>query len=89
MRLYVFFCVREDQTSTDVTGNMRSSHLERLDAALRGSRGMGQRSIEIALSGASGPEEAERVVRNGLPDLLAAEKDQAGINKKLKVESGK
>ncbi len=67
--VFVFFCVREDGTST-IAANMRESHAVRWQAAWEGNRGLGQRSIEIAISGARDLAQAETSLRTELTKLI-------------------
>jgi exosortase len=68
---FVFFCVREDGTTAGSYGNMRESHGARWKAAMNGNRGLGQRVIEIALTGPATRAEAEQLLRSELPRLIA------------------
>jgi hypothetical protein len=71
--VFVFFCVREDSTDSDKGGNMRETHAARWRAAWEGNRGLGQRSIEVAISGANDLAEAEASFRQELPRLIHIE----------------
>jgi len=68
--LFVFFCVREDGTPSGSAANMRESHRSRWLAAWHGNRGLGQRSIEIGLTGARDLAQAEASLRDELPRLI-------------------
>jgi exosortase/archaeosortase family protein len=67
--VFVFFCVREDGTAAR-NANMRESHASRWQAAWEGNRGLGQRSIEIAIFGARDLAHAETSLRQELPKLI-------------------
>ena len=66
---FVFFCVREDGHS-NITANMRESHAVRWRAAWEGNRGLGQRSIEIAITSSRDLAHAETSLRSELPKLI-------------------
>ncbi len=68
--LFVFFAVREDGTAAGGVANMRQSHRVRWQAAWDGNRGLGQRVLEIAISGARDAPHAEELLRAGLPQLI-------------------
>ncbi len=68
--LFVFFAVREDGTAVGGAANMRQSHRARWQAAWEGNRGLGQRVIEIAISGARDAQHAEELLREELPRLI-------------------
>ena len=68
--IYVFFCVQEDGTPPVEAANMRESHAVRWQAAWAGNRGLGQRSIEIAIGGARDAAHAEALLRAELPRLI-------------------
>ncbi len=72
--VFVFFSVREDATEIGVTGNMRETHAARWRAAWEGNRGLGQRVIEIAISGATDLAEAEASLRQELPRIVQLER---------------
>ena len=67
--LYVFFSQTEDLAGNGA-GNLRMTHLERLRAALAGSRNYGQINFEVALAGPESPEAALAVLRARLPSLI-------------------
>jgi exosortase len=67
--LYVFFSQTEDVTGGG-PANLRMTHLDRLRAALAGSRNYGQINFEAALTGAQTPDDALRVFRDSLPELV-------------------
>ncbi len=71
--LHVFFCLWEDGTETQ-PGFGRNKYLDRLSGVLAGRRGMGQQTLEIICSGYSSMEEADKAVRQRLPDLIDIEK---------------
>lgn len=68
--VFVFFCVREDGSPSGSAANMRETHAARFRAAWEGNRGLGQRVIEIAISGARNLAEAEASLRRELPQLI-------------------
>ena len=68
--VFVFFCVREDGTPSTALGNMRETHLQRWRAAWQGNRGLGQRVIEIAISGPRNLTEARASLTRELPHLI-------------------
>ena len=68
--LFVFFCVREDGTPSGGAANMRETHAARWRAAWAGNRGLGQRSIEIAIFGSPGLAAAEDSLRAELPKFI-------------------
>jgi exosortase len=70
--LYVFFCLWEDDAEKQM-GFGRSKYADRLRSVLRGRRGLGQQTLEIVVSGCKSISDAERVVRDRLPDLIRAE----------------
>jgi exosortase len=68
--LHVFFAAVEDLDATGGDAFLRMTHLERVQAALAGSRNFGQRNFEVAISGIATPEEALRVFAARLPQLV-------------------
>ena len=68
--VFVFFCVQEDGTKLGEAANMRQSHTVRWQAAWAGTRGLGQRSIEIAIVGPRDAAHAEELLRAELPRLI-------------------
>ena len=70
--VFVFFCVQEDGTKLGEAANMRQSHAVRWQAAWAGNRGLGQRSIEIAILGPRNAAHAEELLRAELPKLISA-----------------
>ena len=68
--LFVFFCVLEDGTPSGSSANMRESHRSRWRAARQGNRGLGQRSVEIAITGARDLAQAQVSLRDELPRLI-------------------
>ncbi len=68
--VYVFYAVREDGTPDGAAGNMRESHRRRLEAAWNGSRGLGQRVIEVAISSSPSFEKAKEAFALEMPKLF-------------------
>jgi exosortase/archaeosortase family protein len=67
--LYVFYCIWQD--GDERREGLRSRDAaDRLVGALEGSRRFGQQKLEIIVSGYSSMAEAERAVRQRLPDLI-------------------
>lgn len=75
--LYVFFCLWEDGAEKQM-GFGRSKSADRLRSVLRGRRGLGQQTLEIVVSGCKGISDAERAVRERLPELIQAETKLSG-----------
>jgi exosortase len=70
--LYVFFCLWEDGAEKQA-GFGRSKSLDRLRSVLAGRRGLGQQTLEIVLNGCENIQDAERALRQRLPDLIQEE----------------
>jgi hypothetical protein len=68
--MYVFFAVVEDQVNGAVPGLFRMSSLDRIRAALAGSRNFGERSLEIAVSGFDSPDQAWSAFQSQLPQWI-------------------
>ncbi|MBI3849433.1 MAG: hypothetical protein HY298_03950 [Verrucomicrobia bacterium] len=68
--LHVFFSGTEDVEVAGVSGFLRMTHRERLQAALAGSRNFGQRNFEVAISGFDDPGRALRLFEEKLPGLV-------------------
>jgi exosortase len=68
--LHVFFSATEDLAGAGTPSFLRMTHLERVRAALAGSRNFGQRNVEVAISGFESPADALRVFEERLPGLL-------------------
>lgn len=68
--LYVFFSQTEDMTDNG-PASLRMTHLDRLRAALTGSRNYGQINFEVALTGPQNSAEALGLFRDHLPELIS------------------
>jgi hypothetical protein len=71
-KVHVFFCLWEDGAE-NLPRTETLTYKDRLHAALRAQRRVGQRSVEIILRGYPSLEEAESAVRSRLPDLIQIE----------------
>jgi exosortase len=78
--MHVFFAVVEDQANGNSPGMFRMTHLDRLRAALAGSRNFGERSVEVAVTGFSSPDEAWAAFQAQLPGWIAQEKSEITKN---------
>lgn len=61
--LFVFVCVKEDKTARGGPPPLEWNAIGRLRAAWRGQRNLGQRLLELAVSGIDGEEQARSAVR--------------------------
>jgi exosortase len=76
-RLYVFFCLWEDGAEKQA-GFGRSKYSDRLRSVLAGRRGLGQQTMEVAISGCATMADAQRAFQQRLPDLVHLEPAQPG-----------
>ena len=74
-RLYVFFCLWEDRAEKQA-GFGRSKYYDRLRSVLAGRRGLGQQTLEVAISGCATMADAERAFQQRLPGLIRLEPAQ-------------
>jgi exosortase len=73
--LYVFFCLWEDGAEKQA-GFGRTKSFDRLRSVLAGRRGLGQQTMEVAISGCATMADAERVFQQRLPELVHLEPAQ-------------
>jgi exosortase len=77
-RLYVFFCLWEDGAEKQ-SGFGRSKYSDRLRSVLTGRRGLGQQTMEVAISGCATKDDAERVFQQRLPELVRQESAKSAV----------
>jgi hypothetical protein len=68
-RIYVFFCLWQDGDEDQQGMRIMDRH-DRFEWVKNGRRRMGQRSLEIVLSGYGNLQEAEQALRKQLPSLI-------------------
>ncbi|MFM2081595.1 MAG: hypothetical protein RL380_286 [Verrucomicrobiota bacterium] len=68
--LFVFYSAWEDGVTADAPINLREGTRERIQAALAGSRGLGQRMLEFIISGATDEAAARKVLEARLTALV-------------------
>jgi exosortase len=68
--LHVFYCAWEEGTEQHTPANMRADSSARFQAAWQGTRGLGQRVLEIAIWGYSDLASAESALRRELETLV-------------------
>ena len=73
--LYVFTCLWEDGAERQA-GFGHSKYSDRLRSVLAGRRGLGQQTMEVAISGCTTIADAERALHQRLPDLVRLEPPQ-------------
>lgn len=67
---YVFYSVWEDGIREQSAANMRENNRARLAAAWAGTRGLGQRILEVVVSGMQNEPQAEAALENQLQGLI-------------------
>ena len=78
-RLNVFYCLWSDRAVRQDFGTASLDYHRRLAAVRDGLRNLGQRSLEIALAGASSPETAEAAVREEVERLVRVQSPQSPV----------
>ena len=68
--VYVFYCLWDDRTSAQGRDTLMLNYGNRLAPVLAGLRNPGQRSLEIALTGALDPAQAQAAFQRELPSLI-------------------
>jgi exosortase len=68
--MHVFFIAWEEDTPGDVYANMRSDTMSRLEAAMSGTRGKGQRVMEVAAWGFADYSEAENAFKKTMQKII-------------------
>jgi exosortase len=68
--LYVFYSLWEEGVREQSIANMRENTSARLEAAWQGTRGLGQRLLEMAVSGATSESEAETALQHQLSLII-------------------
>lgn len=68
--LHVFFVAWEEETPAGVFANMRDTSFSRIRAALAGTRGKGQRVMEVAIWGFSDSSQAEGAFKERMKQII-------------------
>ncbi len=68
--VYIFYCLWEDRANAQGFSTTEMTYANRLAPVLAGRRNSGQRSLEIAISGISGQQEADAALAGHLDRLI-------------------
>jgi len=74
---YVFYCLWDDRTSAEGRSTMHLNSFTRLAPVLAGLRNPGQRSLEIAMTGAFDEAQAETLFKNELQKIIQSRSENS------------